>query len=440
MQKRMGDPKQEIKSENTREWSMASEYPTIELRLENKKIAVTALRNHFLTRLLNNQNEETCKTSTQVPGKAIKEKETATPAYAISRAGSLEAFSGMPLAVNWTITHMCNYKCSYCFGQAPLDHSKFTSLPYLKKAVDHIAELNRDTVRFTFSGGEPTTHPDLGQLIEHIHLTFAKRLQSVLVISNGSRNPKLYDRLAENEEIDRVCFVISLHPEFMELDHITSLIERLSHKTPLSLHLMFHPLKKDFVRTVHQELCQLRLVHPFDLSVVLLRRRPGFDRIDERYTPQDFEWHKEASNEFGRAAGAGPRMRGLPQRGYSGGLFWNYTDPACIYKKMDGMDRNTMLADGNFNFKGMYCIPGSSLLCIDPDGSAFGARCGYAPRVYNIFQENPYKHKDFILPVACAAANCGCATNDFLPKFASKEEAHDFAEMYAFKQAERMAL
>lgn len=422
------------------EWAMGTEDPKIEMQIEkqNKKKDFSVIRNRYLTRHLDKPTEVATETITQPQDQGLKEKAASAPPKRILKAGATEVFNGMPLAVNWGITQMCNYKCSYCFGQHPLDRSKFTSFLYLKKAVEHIAELNRDTVRFTFGGGEPTTHPDLGQLIELIHKTFAKRLQSVLVISNGSRNPNLYDRLAENEAIDRVNFLISLHTEFMELDHITYLIERLSHKVPLSLHLMFNPLKKDFVRTVHQELSGLRLAYPFDLSVVLLRRGPSFDRIDERYSPQDFEWQKEAHDEFEKAALSGPPMRHLPQRGQRGSIFWNYADPACPYKKMEDEDRNALLAEGHFNFKGLYCIPGSSLLCINPDGSAFGARCGHTSRSYNIYLENPYKHKDFISPVHCPAANCGCATNDFLPKFASREEARDFAEMYTFKQAERM--
>lgn len=425
---------------------MDAEQSAPELRIEksskentNKSTIFAAVRNNFLRCHLDKRSAKLCEAPLKGGKDGQDEKTGSLAPNFITRAGAPESFSGMPLEVNWGITKMCNYKCSYCFGQDALDSSRFTSLAYLKKAVHHIAELKRDTVRFTFGGGEPTTHPGLGELIEHIHHTFAKRLQSVLVISNGSRNPKLYDRLVENEEIDRLRFNISLHTEFMELDHITSLIERLSRKAPLSLNLMFHPLKRDYVRTVQQKLCELRLAYPFTLHIIFLRRKPRFDTIDERYLPQDFEWQKQATEEFRKATLNGPTMTYLPQRGYSGDLFWNYADPAHPYQKMAGKDRNTMLAEGNFNFRGMYCIPGSSLLCIGPDGTASGARCAEAQKTYNIFQENPYRHKDFICPVRCSSANCGCSTNDLLPKFASEEEAYDFAEMYRFRQAERMA-
>lgn len=389
----------------------------------DKSAIFAAVRNKFLRGHMNEPEEEPASPRTSI----------------ITRAGTPETFSGMPLEVNWAITKMCNYSCSYCFGQDRLDRSRFTSLPFLKKAVDHIAELKRDTVRFVFSGGEPTTHPDLGELIEYIHRIFGKRLESVLVISNGSRNQKLYETLAGNAEIDRVRFNISLHSEFMELDHIVSLVKLLSHKIPLSLNLMYNPLKKDFCRAIHQELCALRDTYPFTLHVIYLRQRPTFDTLDERYTPQDFAWQKQAMEEFRKAALNGPQIPYPSQRDYSGAPFWNYASPSCSYKKMEGKDRDSMFEEGDFNFKGMYCIPGSSLVCIGPDGTVCGARCPQAPIRYNIFQENPYAHNDFIRPVRCSSPNCGCSTNDQLPKFLSSEEAEDFAAMYRFRQAQRMA-
>lgn len=406
----------------------------------DKRKTIAAIRNKFLRYHLAEGSAGAGEPIVK-PGMNEQEEETVSlPPYIITRAGAPETFSGMPLEVTWGITRMCNYTCSYCFGPDRLDRSRFTSLPYLKKAVDHIAELNRDTVRFTFSGGEPTTHPDLGELIEYIHQIFGKRLESILVISNGSRNQKLYETLAGNEGIDRVRFNISLHTEFMELDHIVSLVKLLSHKIPLTLNLMFNPLKKDFCRTIHQELCTLRSAYPFMFHVIFLLVRPTFDTLDERYVPQDIEWQKQAMEEFRKATLNGPEMPYLPQRGYSGAPFWNYADPSCPYKKMEGVDRDIMFADGNFNFKGMYCIHGSSLLCIESDGTVYGAMaCPQARRLYNIFQENPYRHNDFIRTVRCTSPNCGCSANDHLPKFLSCEEAEDFAEMYRFLQVKRMA-
>lgn len=433
--------------ENKLEDGMTTEDSAMALTIEkplpvkpDKSKTIAAVRNKFLRCHLAGGSAGAGEQPRESGMDGQEEETVSLPPYIITRAGAPETFSGMPLEVNWAITKMCNYTCSYCFGQDRLDRSRFTSLPYLKKAVEHIAELNRDTVRFTFSGGEPTTHPDLGELIEYIHQIFDKRLESILVISNGSRNQKLYETLAGNAEIDRVRFNISLHTEFMELDHIVSLVKLLSHKIPLSLNLMFNPLKRDFCRTIHEELCALRSAYPFTLHVIFLQQRPNFDTLDERYVPQDIEWQKQAMEEFGKATLNGPEMPYPPQRGYCGAPFWNYADPSCSYKKMEWADREIMFADGNFNFKGMYCIPGSSLVCIDPDGTVYGARgCPQAAILYNIFQENPYRHNDFIRPVRCTSPNCGCSTNDHLPKFLSREEAEDFAEMYRFRQAKRMA-
>ena len=38
----------------------------------------------------------------------------------ISRAGMCEAFYDMPLYIQFVLTTMCNYNCSYCFGHNKL--------------------------------------------------------------------------------------------------------------------------------------------------------------------------------------------------------------------------------------------------------------------------------------------------------------------------------
>ena len=62
----------------------------------------------------------------------------------IRKQGTLQTLTQFPLKVNWSLTDMCNYSCSYCFGQLPIDRNRFSSLDQLRKAVSHIADANRD--------------------------------------------------------------------------------------------------------------------------------------------------------------------------------------------------------------------------------------------------------------------------------------------------------
>jgi len=64
------------------------------------------------------------------------------------------------LSVMWNLGKRCNYDCSYCPASIHDNHSPHTDIEILKNTVDKICETDR-SVRFTFTGGEPTVHPGL---------------------------------------------------------------------------------------------------------------------------------------------------------------------------------------------------------------------------------------------------------------------------------------
>lgn len=360
----------------------------------------------------------------------------------ICRQGSFGSFYAMPLHVNWALTYMCNYQCSYCFGNERLDKRRFSSLTDLEAAVDNIAALNRDACNFTFTGGEPSIHPHFFELLEMLAAKLGERLDYVVLISNGSRQGSLYARLAEISNNININLMLSLHMEYLEEDHIMELIDGISDKMCLNFNFMYHPGKREYSRKLHESLCAKRREKAFNLSNTLLRGGRNFDVIDSRYNEDDFAWHRQAVQAFSQAEKAGPaktpwkiRHRHLHK------LFWDYArNGKYLFETWEGADRSGKLRDGFFNFHGKYCVIGSTELAIMPDGLAHGAQnCGQAPKKYNIFRENPYLRDDFIQCVKCAKENCGCSANDLLPKFESKAEAESFAASFARRQRERMA-
>ena len=89
------------------------------------------------------------------------------------------------------ITGICNFNCPYCRG--PREDAK-GHLP-LEKALQ-VIDLWADDglVNIRFSGGEPTTHPKLIDMVKHAR---ARGIQRVAISTNGSAHPDKYRRLVE---------------------------------------------------------------------------------------------------------------------------------------------------------------------------------------------------------------------------------------------------
>ena len=84
----------------------------------------------------------------------------------------------------------------------------------------------------------------------------------------------------------------------------------------------------------------------------------------------------------------------------------------------------------------MYCIAHAAVLSIQEDGKCRGMVCSADPFLCNIYEENAFQavHDRMIHAVQCPMNICGCNTNDWIPKFSSREEAMHFMEVVDAKQ------
>ena len=86
--------------------------------------------------------------------------------------------------VNYHITNLCNYHCTYCFGK--FDGQKDPEFDDAKQIIDRIASYFSENGitdgRINFAGGEPTLYKHLDELISY---TSSLGIQ-VSVVTNGS--------------------------------------------------------------------------------------------------------------------------------------------------------------------------------------------------------------------------------------------------------------
>lgn len=95
------------------------------------------------------------------------------------------------------ITEYCNFSCPYCRGLNPEIYGnrkiKELSLNEIKKCIDYWCE-NEPLENIRFSGGEPTLHKDIVEIVDYAHYKGIKR---IALSTNGSNHTQLYCELID---------------------------------------------------------------------------------------------------------------------------------------------------------------------------------------------------------------------------------------------------
>ena len=120
-----------------------------------------------------------------------------------------EETPSIPIAVNFHLYKPCNYRCRFCFATYR-DIRGRLSLPEAKLLLQTLRGAGCD--KLTFAGGEPTLHPNIGELVAE-----AKRFGLVVtIITNGARLDNLLDEHAA--DIDWVGLSVDSGDEDIQAD------------------------------------------------------------------------------------------------------------------------------------------------------------------------------------------------------------------------------
>lgn len=365
----------------------------------------------------------------------VQTKENLKPI--VLKQGAFATLYDMPLAVNWVLTDMCNYNCSYCFGHEKMDKSRFATFSSILNTLDNLAALNRPSYQFTIGGGEPTTHPHFLELMQLLAAKFEGKLDRVMVISNGSREIPFYETLARLGEPLRLQLIHSIHTDHVNKEHLYKLVEILSPSLTLTLNLMFNPAKWELVREIYEHLLKLRDKYCFGLSVAPLRQPPKFDELDKRYTKEHLDWQSAANSDFNKRDKASQAQK-YKYELENWDVFHELRTGNEI--KIVRGNRHQQLAEGLFDFRGMYCTSGTHLLVIDSNGECYGIWCAQKKKMFNIYQKKEISEIiDSMELVQCSQHNCGCGANDASMKFRDKNEAEIWLRISQEKQKRLIA-
>lgn len=268
-----------------------------------------------------------------------------------------------------------------------------------------------------------------------LHEALGERLNSVSIVTNGSRNAQLYEKLARIAEQINFLMNISIHTDHVEMAHILELIEKLSQDVRMHFVLMYNPVKREFVHEIYETMFEYRKRFPFTMNVVLVRDKNG---IDSRYTPEDFAWQKKANTQFAEMEHSlAFEVSFKKQKKFPLTVFHEIEENG-EQKIITVKNRTLNLNNGLLNFKGMYCVSYANRLAISADGSCKGMVCNLDSSLCNIYDKDCFKvvRDKLIHAFKCSMSLCGCAANDRIPKFASEEDAKKYVAFAQKRQAE----
>jgi len=273
------------------------------------------------------------------------------------------------IKIEWNLGKRCNYDCSYCPSSIHDNSSPHTDIAILKATVDKLKMLDKP-IRLSFTGGEPTVHPNFSELIEYCR---DAGVSWISVTTNGTRTAAWYTK----QRVDHYVFSIHFEYDYSKiLDTIASVIEV---KDKLMVNIMALHNKMNEVRDIVVK-CKVWYI-PY--AIRRIRWTEGdpdlFD--DLRYTPEDLDWIKEQE----------ATVQGN-----------------CLIDVDTIMHSNDVIKLHMNQYKDWSCNAGLESLMINWDGDVHRATCRVGGSLGNIYNSNfvsPTK------PVTCDRNFCTCAAD-----------------------------
>jgi MoaA/NifB/PqqE/SkfB family radical SAM enzyme len=280
------------------------------------------------------------------------------------------------IKIEWNLGKRCNYDCTYCPASIHDNTSPHTDIEILKATVDKLMTLGKP-IRLSFTGGEPTVHPNFEELVnycKHIGITW------VSVTTNGTRKPEWYI----NQRADHWVFSLHFEYDWKRVANTISSVHMLKMRNNMMVNIMAHHDKMTEVREVSEYFDTVKVPH------VLRRVRwteGDHDLFDDmRYHPDDFKWliEKEAT------------VKGN-----------------CVIDDIRVIHSNDVIKLHLNQYKGWTCNAGLESLMINWDGEVHRATCRVGGSLGNIYKDTFVVPSD---PVICTRDWCTCSADIPLTK------------------------
>ena len=191
------------------------------------------------------------------------------------------------------ITEYCNFKCPYCRGLADEIYGtrpiKQLSLAEIKRNIDYWCEtIPLENIRF--SGGEPTLHKNIVEIVEYAK---SKGIKRIAISSNGSNKWELYEKLIEagcndfSISLDACCSTTGdkmAGGVYGAWEKVVENIKLISAKTYVTVGVVLTP------DNIAETIKTIELAHSLGVSDIrIISAAQWNERIDEfKKIPKDF--------------------------------------------------------------------------------------------------------------------------------------------------------
>ena len=281
------------------------------------------------------------------------------------------------ISVMWNIGKLCNYDCSYCPAEIHDLTSKSTEYQYLTRTVDELSALHKP-VRIMFTGGEPTLHPQFGDLLKYIQ---EQNVSWVSVTTNGTKSVTWYK--THEQYWNHLLF--SLHFEFNWQRVVDVITDYKKHTTkPFFVNIMAHHNYMTEVKHVVTLFTTLGIKYAIRRIRWVDNSRDEFD--DNKYTEDDLSWLL---------------------------LQDSTADANCLINDSTLMHSNDVIKHHLNKFTRWTCNAGLESLMINWDGLVYRATCRVGNDLGNIYTGTFNRPTT---PICCTRDWCTCAADIYITK------------------------
>jgi len=284
------------------------------------------------------------------------------------------------IVIDWGVSDVCNYRCSYCPPPAHKGDYPFYSIDKILEFSSRITKHYKDNlgkeVYFIYTGGEVTLYKDFIKLVK----TLKENGSRAGISSNGSKDIEFWKEAKKYLE----HISLSYHVEFTNLDHFIDVINTVKDGPYTHVNIMVKPdqFEKciDAAYRVYEQTDNITM----DVQIVLKDFLEPYP-----YTKEQRERIYNASKDINSRLKLKREIKG-----YRGNGFMRLVYSSGKEELIKGPN---IVVNNLHSWKNWQCNIGLELLVVNVNGDITRSWCGQGGVIGNVsdetlnFPDKPYK-------------------------------------------------